>query len=96
MLHAKSHLVKILDCCFALKLVKADDPVKLLADKKYGIALTKDLKLYSSAKCMEIIYHFITYQTEKSEKIVSYIPSFELLANPFTIVKDFFFLGGKK
>src|SRR3954465_15369184 len=60
----------------------AVDPVTLHSDSMSAIDYSKDSKFHGRTKHIEIKYHFV--RNKKGEVQLSYMPTGDMVANPFT------------
>ncbi|OIT26191.1 retrovirus-related pol polyprotein from transposon tnt 1-94, partial [Nicotiana attenuata] len=67
-------------------------PMTLYCDSQAAIAYTKDPKYHSKTKHIDIKYNFVRDIVKSEEVNLQYIPTREMLADPFTkaISRDLF------
>jgi len=60
------------------------DPMTLYCDSQATIAYTKDPKYHSKTKHIDIKYNFVRYIVASGEVNLQYIPTREMIVDPFT------------
>jgi hypothetical protein len=67
-------------------------PVMIHCDSQAALAYTKDPKYHSKTKHIDIRYHYVRDMIAKNEVTVQYIPTGQMLADPFTkpLARDVF------
>ena len=70
----------------------AFEPVTLYCDSMVALAYANDPKYHGKTKHIQIRYHFVRDMITQNEVVLKYIPTNEMVADPFTkpIVRDAF------